>query len=488
MPVSATETVQKMLHAALDEASARVAVDLHQQPLVLAVSGGADSLALLHSTLHLLPDEHLIVAHLNHQLRPEAAAEAIYVAELAGRWNLRFATESIDVGRLAEARNMSLETAARTARYEFLGRVARANEATFVLTGHHAGDQAETVLMHILRGSGVAGLRGMLPISPLPGDAGLTLLRPLLALSRETLAAYCAEQRLVPVVDESNLDLRFLRNRLRNQLLPLLAQENPQIENRLRDLADIVATDYALLETLVDEAWVRILEASGESWVRFSHDHWLALPLALRRSTLRRAIVFCLPEAPDWSFQALESQRMALENATTGTRISLPDGFELSVAYGNVEIAPAALEASGRITDMPQIVTAEPQPLFTPGEVELAGGWRITARPFTVDALEDVIGNPDPWRAIVRRPADGLFYVRGRQPGERFQPLGLSGHYAKVKEMMIDRKIPAQLRDRWPLVVSLQEPVWLVGHAIAYNWRIAAAPSEAVELRCSKTE
>jgi tRNA(Ile)-lysidine synthase len=197
--------------------------------LVVAVSGGPDSLALLHllSRRELHPAANLVVGHLNHQLRPSAAADATFVAETAAAWGLECHTESVDVAGLARRDGLSLEEAGRGARYQFLARLAHAVGAAHVAAGHNADDQAETVLMHFLRGAGLSGLRGMRPAGPLPGDPAITLLRPFLTTGRAEIEAYCQEHGLAPLTDASNTDTTYFRNRLRHELLPYLAGYNP---------------------------------------------------------------------------------------------------------------------------------------------------------------------------------------------------------------------------------------------------------------------
>ncbi len=487
MKPPATRALQERLTTAFQQANETLGRDLRQETVVVAVSGGPDSLALLSGLRQLMPPHQLVVAHLDHQLRPDSGADASMVADLARQWGHPFAEAAIDVAELADRESMSLETAARTARYAFLAQTAVGHSSSVVVTGHHRGDQAETVLMHIVRGSGVAGLRGMETLATVPGHPEILLWRPLLDLGATTLEAACTEQGLTPAIDPTNADTRFLRNRLRHDLLPLMQAINPQIEARLSTLASIVTADYDLLVSLVDEAWNRILLESGDGWAHFDWQAWLAQPLALRRSTLRRAIEVVQPGTSEWSFQALESQRQTLERATTGARIDLQEGLLLSLQYGIAELV------SGRATVLPPRPGAPQLPapaalsLPVPGRVVLQDDWSITARLVQVDSLESVTGNSDSWLATVKL-SEQPFVVRPRLSGERFPPLGLDGHYAKIKAMMIDRKLPASLRPLWPIVATDQEPVWLVGLSIADGWRLTTVPITAVELRCKQGE
>lgn len=457
--------------------------------LLIAVSGGPDSLALLHILAAIYPAEGLVVAHLNHGWRAEAAAEAEFVRETAVTLQIPCHIEKSDVVGLARAEGLSLEEAGRKARYDFLARLARQVGAKVIAVGHHADDQAETVLMHLLRGSGLAGLRGMLPLSPLPGAADLWLVRPLLTTSRAEIEQYCQERDLHPVIDPSNEDTTYFRNRLRHELLPHLAAYNPQIAGRLQHLAAVTAADYALIEQLTQKKWAEIKRESGPDWLALDRLAWLALPLSLRRRMLRQAVQQLRADLRDVGFQPIEQARWVAERGQTGQQATLPGGLLLTVEYEQLTIAakPDALPVY-----LPQVVgeTATSTllrasvPLPIPGRVELANGWLLTA-----DMLEEfdwaqVMNNPDPWQAfvVVERP----LLLRTRQPGEHMQPLGMGGQSSKLKEIMIDRKIPARLRANWPLVVTESHPVWLVGYLLDERARVTADSTSVIHLQCRK--
>jgi tRNA(Ile)-lysidine synthase len=152
--------------------------------LIIGVSGGPDSLALLHLLQTIYPNEQLVVAHLNHRLRPSAADEAQFVAATAAAWQISFHSKKVDVPQLAAEQKLSIEAAGRLARYQYFAELANEMNAGSVAVAHHADDQAETVLMHILRGSGLSGLRGMLPVVPLAGAHSCLLIRPFVDISR----------------------------------------------------------------------------------------------------------------------------------------------------------------------------------------------------------------------------------------------------------------------------------------------------------------
>ncbi len=231
--------------------------------VVVGVSGGPDSLCLLHLLL-CLRDEYdltLHIAHLNHRLRgTEADSDAAFVGQLAQKWALPATVESRDVAALAEEGRLAIEEAARQARYAFLARTARQVGAQRIAVGHNADDQVETIVMHWLRGAGLAGLRGMQPVSKLEemrlGEekeavghktVDLLLIRPLLETPRSAIEAYCAAHELEPRFDRSNLDTTYYRNRLRHELLPFLETFNPRIREVILRSASIFSADYAYL-------------------------------------------------------------------------------------------------------------------------------------------------------------------------------------------------------------------------------------------------
>ena len=446
------------LAGALQQASQISGLAWPAETLVVGVSGGPDSAALLHALRQLLPPTALIVAHFDHGLRPGSAGEAEQVAMMAG--GLRFRAGRADVAAQARAGRLSLEEAGRVARYDFLAGVARAERAKAVAVGHNADDQAETILMHVLRGSGTAGLRGMTTATPLPGHADLWLWRPLLAITRQEIEAYCREHQLAVINDPTNSDQTYLRNRLRHDLLPALERANPRLRDRLREMAQVVAADEELLNGLTERAWVEVVVATGSTGVTMRRQVWRGLPLGLRRRLLRRAVA---------------------ETGHTGARAALPGGLTLFVGYDSLLLAGELLPAVG---EYPQLLSAEPVPLPVPGALDLAGGWRITAE-WAVADLFTITANDDSWTASIAATAATELHVRGRREGEWLRPLGLEGE-TRLKEIMINRKIPAHARALWPVVANHEHAVWLPGHVLDDRAQVMSDDGRVVRLWCRR--
>jgi tRNA(Ile)-lysidine synthase len=296
---------------------------------LLALSGGADSLCLAHAVITLAPQLHLqpIVAHLNHGIRGEAAdADADFVQAFAAQHGVPCYSEKANVPRLAEQMNLSLETAARIARYNFLMRAADQHGAKLVAVAHHADDQAETVLHRLIRGTGLAGLRGMAAHSPMPGAPHLTLLRPLLRFGRKEIEQYCADCGLQPRHDATNDDLAHTRNRIRHELLPQLEQYNPGIRAVLARLADSATTDFEIIEYATQQTFSLVATQTEANAIAFDRAAWRNLPVGLQRATLRHAVSQLKGHLTDLKFSAIEEARDVLtSDATTGEIALLAD-------------------------------------------------------------------------------------------------------------------------------------------------------------------
>ncbi len=450
--------------------------------VVVGVSGGPDSLCLL-DVLHSLADDlslTLHVAHLHHGLRLEAASEVEFVRGEADKRGLAFHTETADTLTYARTHKQSVEEAARNLRYSFLARTARAVNAPVIAVAHTADDQAETVLMHFLRGSGLAGLRGMsakMDVGRWALDVGgaalqppgsnlqpLALIRPLLTTSRAEVEAYCAEHNLHPVQDATNLDTTFFRNRLRHELLPQLEQYNPNIRSVLQRTAEVLAGDLEILHGVVQERWERMARVEAGR-VMFDKAGWRALTLPEQRALLREAVARLRPNLRNIDFTPLERAVQFSRAAAPGRSCDVLGGLRLSISRTHLVVEAWADAARSLPADMP-LVGADG--LLSPGwqfcnETLKPGKW----------SLDEVEAKASGWQvyvdvARVRSPLQ----VRARLLGDRFQPLGMGGHRLKLSDFMINLKIEKALRDRWPLVVCGDDIVWVAGLRLDERFKV----------------
>ena len=449
--------------------------------IVIGVSGGPDSLCLLHLLINNLQAElalKLTIAHLNHQLRGvEAEADAAYVRDQAARWRVPLREKTSPVAVLAAQRKQSLEETARQVRYAFLWQVAAEVGAAKIAVGHNADDQVETVLMHFLRGTGLAGLRGMLPkvdIADLrlhPADqpartaTAPQLIRPLLEISRQEIEAYCQEHSLTPRQDYSNQDTTLFRNRLRHELLPYLENYNPNIRQVLQHTAQVVTADSEILEEQLRRNWDSVVKSESPQKIEFDLPQWLALPLALKRSTLRRAIQNLRRSLRDVNFEHIENAIAIVEQGGTGAKATLPQGLILTVSYDCFTIGPEHTPPELSRFDWPYLATNQRLPLNLPGVTALPhSNWQLKA---TLQSKVDPsrLNQVGDWEAYLDADIVGeVAILRPRQPGDIFYPLGLAGRRQKINEYMINQKIPAEQRHFIPLLVAQHEVLWVCGY------------------------
>ena len=478
------------------------------QTVVVGVSGGPDSLCLLHILHRLAPTFPfgLHVGHLNHGIRGhEADADADFVARLADDWGLAATVERADVPALARGHRMAIEEAARCARYAFLSGLARRIGAPAVAVAHNADDQTETVLMHWLRGSGLSGLRGMLPATPLadyrlltewqtwaddshppeePLPAGLAepplaLIRPLLGITRAEIEAYCRQVDLHPRLDRSNLDTTHFRNRLRHELIPILETYNVNIRQVLRRTAEVIAADQALLRAQLDATWGKIVRAESGEAVTFDRMAWRELPLSLKRATLREAIHHLRHALRNINFVHVEGALEIASGGDTGAQATLPQGLALTVGYDTLIISSQAYRA---LPDMPWLTAGESVPVTLPGSTRLPGsGWVMRAE--LAEAGEAHLTGV--WEANLDADFVGQApRLRARRPGDRFRPFGLGGRSKRVNEFMINEKIPAAWREHIPLLVNQADQiVWVCGWRPDERARVTPATRRVGRLR-----
>jgi tRNA(Ile)-lysidine synthase len=529
--------------------------------VVVGVSGGPDSLCLLHCLCRLKKefDLAMYVAHLHHGLRgEEAAADAEFVRELAGDWGLPCVVESVDVPALAAEHRLAVEEAARRARYGFLSRVAKSAGAGTIAVGHNADDQAETVLMHFIRGSGLAGLRGMLPVTALgdyrllesvsnrPADpladsehpaTALRLIRPLLDVTRADIASYCDFYALEPRFDRSNLDTTYFRNWLRHELLPMMARHNPNVEEVIRRSARVIADEQALLRSLLEEVWPQIVldeppasaqtfsqETSGEregvsfgalgvrvgrpaylhpdagrssptypphseeigsGRITFDLAAWRALPTALQRSTLREAIHRLRRSLRNINFVHVENALVVARDGTTGDQATLPRGLMLKVGYDRITLADTGV--SDPLPHWPLLPAGTRcLSIVVPGRTGIAGSrWVLETEIVERERLrEGWEENSEPWQAYLDADQLGTsLCLRTRQPGDRFQPLGLRGHSTKLADFFTNHKVPRPTRDRLPLLVSEGAIAWVCGWRVDERARASSHTSRVLVAR-----
>ncbi|MSQ13817.1 MAG: tRNA lysidine(34) synthetase TilS [Dehalococcoidia bacterium] len=449
--------------------------------LVVAVSGGPDSMALLALLAELREPcgLRLHVAHLNHGLRLEADGDERFVAEHALRLGLPFTSRRADIVAYRRERRLSVEHAAREARYAFLSDVAAETGAAAVALGHTADDQAETILLHVARGAGVHGLQGMQNTTTMrtAGGRPVTLFRPLLSAPREKTEKVCKAFGLVPREDATNLDTAYTRNRVRQQVMPLLRQVNPSVREALLRLGRAAAAETDYIGREVTGRWSAIARESPVG-VELDRALLLAEHPAIRHAVLRRAYTALLGDAKGLEEAHITAMERSL-GSPTGKRLSLPNGARWKVGY------TAAMLTRRGAPAPPSLPPLEgTHRLACPGETA-AAGWTVTARLASAEVV-----NEGPYVAVLDADAVGAeLCVRGRRAGDRFWPLGLEPAADKrLKEFLTDTKAPRAWRAHIPLVVTPRGVAWVVGWRIAHWARLTPESKRGLRLEFKTTQ
>ncbi len=413
--------------------------------VIAAVSGGPDSVALLHILNRLAPEHgfKLVAAHVNHQLRDEADAEEKFVHNLCREWGVPLYYKKVEVKKKAEADRKGIEETARYCRYQFFAELREQVPADYIATAHHRNDQAETILMHILRGTGIKGLRGILPASD-------NLVRPLLGVSRVMIEQYLDQNSLSYCLDKSNYDTRFLRNRVRHELIPdLEKQYNPRIIEHLNTLGDIAREEYEAMDRETEKILPQVLLSRDKQRAVINNQVFLSLHPAFQRRILLRVLGWLRGEE-GWSALDLSSILDLAAKSGSAKRIKLGQGIWIHKSYDQLIITE-------RLEDEVSYF----YPVAVPGTVYI----EETGDTFTFEVL--------PRQAYQLRLGEtGLDYdslagqelcLRSRQKGDRIALPGRAGRQ-KIKKYFIDKKIPHAMRNRIPLLASRQEVYAVLGY------------------------
>lgn len=431
--------------------------------VVVAVSGGPDSVCLLRALLAFMPEYELTlhVAHLDHRFRgEESAAEAQFVRGLAARWSLPATIESSDVPAYSRARGLSAQVGGREVRYRFLQHVADAAGANRIALGHTANDQAETLLMRLIRGAGVTGLSAIPPVRE-------NIIRPLIDITREKVLTYLKENGQDFVTDPSNLKPLYTRNRVRQEVLPVLERFNPRIVEALATAAEVLRDEDIAMEASLAAVMDHTVRQDGEA-VRIVRAEFNGLLPALRRRVLRNALALSNgEETPGLSSVRTEEAIAFMAEAQTGRMMELPGGLSLAREYDSffirqrerVEELSIPLAVPGR-TDVPGTgLQVEAQ---VREALDLDGG--LPSHQRTGDDDEGSFDENYLWQAQFDYDKITLpLYLRSRRVGDWFCPAGMEGKSKKLQDYFVDEKVPRFRRAAVPLLATEQDLVWVVG-------------------------
>ena len=414
--------------------------------VVIAVSGGPDSVCLL-DILCKLKEElgiGIVVAHFNHGLRPEQDEhETRFVERMAVSLHLPFESERADPVVLKE--KGSLEERARDARYQFLLQVKHKVSAQKIALGHNLNDQAETVFMRLLRGSGPSGLAGI------PPNRDNEIVRPLIEVARSEIEFYLSQEELKYVIDSSNLKTSYLRNRIRLELLPELKKYQPRIVELLGQTAEIVRSEDELLLSHA-RAWIKKHSEVDHGKVVIPLAAFTSLPDALKKRVIRFALRMTGGNLRRVNMRHITAIKAVAEAERPQSKVDLPNGVVMKRVYQRLVFSKME---NSRVTDFFHYIEG-------PGTHELENtGYDVLIEELEKEKLQDLKGSP--WTAFV--DADLVNYplvVRNVRKGDRFIPFGMNGH-KKIKDFFMDLKIPSEERRRIPIIAYKDNIVWVCG-------------------------
>lgn len=442
--------------------------------VLVAVSGGADSVTLAY-VLHTLASDYrlqMAIAHLNHCLRGnDSDRDAEFAADIARRLELPFYVEKMAVRQFQQRTHLSLEEAARKMRYRFLDEISARYGYNKIAVGHHSNDNAELVLMNLLRGSGPLGLSGIAPVR----DG--KIVRPLIQLKRSEIDDYIVERRLAFVTDTSNADLSFRRNRIRHHLIPELEKAyNPAIIEALNRLASIMRAEDLWLENILSKDFNNCVAVKAPATASIDLDRFEGLPAAVRRRILRRAILAVKKNLRRITLAHIDAVLNLVDKRPGLGCLSLPDGIRVVLQAAELTIdnrqsagAPSTDGSDGSAVIDYRYTITPPGALF----IQEAGA-TIKLAEIGADDLPDF---NTAGKNLAFFDMDRLQFplvVRNLRPDDRFSPLGLKGTQ-KVKKYFSDNKIPRPRRRLCPLLLSAGKIIWVAGQRIDNGVKVVSA-------------
>ena len=454
-------------------------IDL-SKPVLLGFSGGPDSTYLL---AHLVESGvNVLAAHLDHSLRLGSAHECSRVEEVCRRLGVRCITNRVDVRGYAVQRRISVEEAAREVRYGWLFDQAGKSGAQAVLTGHHADDQVETVLMHFLRGSGLSGLAGMrMVLLPNPWSSTIPLVRPLLNTRRQEIDDYLANASIETISDESNLDAGYFRNRIRHELIPLLATYNPQINERILRMSGVAALEDDLVAQITKECWNETLIQQDNSFIVLSREKVRGLHPALQRRLMRLAISRLNSTLRDIDNAVSERASQFCSDSTRSNRVDLMAGIEMFVYLRDRLVMAYTDDPLHEL--WPQLHEEGDIQMPIPGAVQIGVEWMMCA------TMEDNFQHDeDPF--VCQLDAEQLatpLVISRFHLGDRFTPYGSEPNEVKLGDFWTNAGLPVRARRNWPIVRSGDEIVWVPGFRVADRVRVRSQTKKIIKLAMFKT-
>ncbi|MFN2748249.1 tRNA lysidine(34) synthetase TilS [Bacillus sp. z60-18] len=420
--------------------------------IIVGVSGGPDSMALLHALHHSIPETATLIAvHVDHMFRGRESEEDMrFVEQYCRAEGIYCEARQIDVGKYASENSLNKQAAARECRFRFFKEQMNQHQAGFLALAHHGDDQVETMLMKLAKGTVGLGLAGMQPKRRF--ESGW-LIRPFLELAKEDLLAYCKVNRVPFRTDPSNAEDGYTRNRFRHYVLPFLKKESEDVHKRFQSVSESLAEDELYLQALTKDKMNTVITSKSSTVVEISVPHLLDLPMPLQRRGVQLILNYLYENVPS-AFSAHHIKLFLEWISKTGPSGSLdfPNGLKVVKSYHTCLFTFQRLQCE-KISYHYEISGAEDEDLMLPNGYSLHVSRQGAAH---VPKGNDVF-------AASSKHVHFPLYVRTRQKGDRIQLKGMNGS-KKVKDIFIDEKVPLAKRDSWPIVTDADgRIVWIPG-------------------------
>jgi tRNA(Ile)-lysidine synthase len=450
------------------------------ESIAAGVSGGPDSVCLLHVlySLRQTLGINLYAVHVNHMLRAEEAdLDEEYTVSICRELGVPLHVVRIDAAAEAKIKGISIEEAGREIRYREFRKFAKETGATKIAVAHNRNDQAETVMLNIIRGTGVTGLAGMEYMRD-------GIIRPLLCAGRDEIEQYCALAGLSPRIDSSNLHEDYTRNKVRLALIPYINEKfGADITDSLCRLAENAAMDESFMERYSGEAYIKALRDKGDGFVRLDNDKLRSLDPAVRMRVLRMAVRDAAGSVKGLGSVHYQALSDLIVRGETGARSELPKGIRAVVSYGILAIySKSSAEEQFRST------AAFSRKIEVPGVTHVPEiGASVTTevvKPANIDNYGRLGYNPKVQFFDYDKLIEGI-YIRNRRNGDLFKPLGSSGT-KKLKEYFIDSKIPREARDEIPLISKGNETIWVIGHKISDKFKVTENTKNVLKIEFNR--
>jgi len=435
--------------------------------VVVGVSGGADSMALLHVLLRMSQEIklHLFAVHIEHGIRGKPSEEdALFVEEYCRKNQVPCEVRYMDVKKIAREQKMTLEQAGRAARYQVFDEVAERLHAQKIAVAHHMDDQAETILLHLLRGSGLKGLVGMEPIRE------GRIIRPFIGVSRQQILDYCHAFGIPYRTDHTNFDTQYTRNRVRLELIPYLEKHfNPEIRFTLSRTSDILRVEEDFLEQQTASVYADVVR-KGENGLRIILNRFALLHKAMQRRIIRMLVEELAGGTQDVELRHIEEVIELCLQGGTGQGLDMPGGVRVTKGYDHAYFSRMSDEKEDFCYPIPKN-----------GQVSIPSMHaRLVCS--VQEGLPPDLTSHGPYVQYFdadRWPEDAV--IRFRRNGDRIHPLGSPGS-KKLKDYFIDRKIDRWERDKIPIIASGSQVLWVVGYDIGDTVKITESTHSILKM------